>query len=156
MDSARTKTVEVEGVRYVIRRMTPADGSYLWHRLLHATMLLQQEQQVDQTEEPSSAPTEEAPPPEDRIRALCGLAFMKLTWEETREVQERSMKVLMRVSPETQLPLPVMADSGQWACPEMEDSPALVTRMTVEVLVYNLAGFIGAGSQSKSPATASN
>lgn len=146
MDSARTKIVEVEGVRYVIRRMTPFDGSYIWHRLLHATLLLGQEQEQTVSRVAVEEPTEEPRlDPDQRVRALCGMAYMKLTASELREVQEKSMKVLSALN-EAQLPIPVMADSGQWTPGgALEDNAFLVTRLTTEVLAYNLAGFIEAG-----------
>ncbi len=140
MDSARTKTIELDGSQYVIRRLTPFVGSYIWQRLVHAIALLQQEQ-PERSEQ--KEPTEGAgpkPAPEDRLRGVCALGFMKLTSAELREVQEESMKVLSRT--ENGVPMPVMTQEGRWTPGQgLEDNPFLVTKLTVEVLVYNLIGF---------------
>lgn len=145
MDSARTKTVEVEGVKYLVRRMTPFTGSCIWHRLMHAVLLLQQEQPERATEAAAEPEPEPEVTPDVRLRALCGMAFMKMSFVELREVQQESMKVLSSYNT-ADLPIPVMTDTGQWTpgTEALQDNPFLVTKLTVEVLLYNLVGFLAA------------
>ena len=42
-------------------------------------------------------------------------------------------------------PMLVMSDTGQWAYEEVGNDLALVMRLTVEVLVWNLADFFSGG-----------
>jgi len=105
----------------------------------------------DTKEQPSTKPEEESSA-EEKLRGLCGIAFMHLDFKDYEFIQTNSLKVISRVESvgAASTPLPIMTDSGQWAVPEIADDLMLVTRLMVEAIVFNLSSFL-AGS---GPATA--
>ena len=151
----KTKVVEVAGQRWQFRRMTPVQGSYIWQRLMAAMFRSAQSQsaatQVEQSAE-DKARIEEAlakATPEDRLRTTCGIGFMFLTFEEMEFVQKAALAVTSRLERPAgaadEQPMPVQMSDGRWAVPELEDDPNLVTQLTTEALVFNLASFLRTG-----------
>jgi hypothetical protein len=147
---ARTSTVTVSDQEYQVRKMTAAVGSYIW-QLLMAACFKAQQSMPDTKEQPSTKPEEESSA-EEKLRGLCGIAFMHLDFKDYEFIQTNSLKVISRVESvgAASTPLPIMTDSGQWAVPEIADDLMLVTRLMVEAIVFNLSSFL-AGS---GPATA--
>ena len=135
----KTKIVLLDEVNYQVRRMTPAVGSHIWQLLMKAVYKAQE----GQKEEVVSAPPPDAPKPsnEERLRGMCGVAFMFLSFDDFQFIQRNCM---LKLSCEEAAVgyLPVMADDGRWAAKDLEDNPFLVTRLTVEVLVFNLSSFL--------------
>lgn len=150
---ARTEIRTVLGTDYQFKKMTPLDAGYLWQKLVAASYRAAQ-----QAARGEAAPEEEAQPAsempaEDRLRAICGVAFMNMTYDEYAFVQGRCIRSVSRMEQKPgvdgAVPMPVMADSGLWAIQEVADDPLLVTRLMVEAVVVNCAGFL-AGSASAS------
>jgi hypothetical protein len=138
-----TIVVPVDGVNYQIRRMTPAVGSYIWQRLM-AAVYKASEGSKEEVAEPED---KKAPRPSDadRLRAMCGVAFMYLGFDDFEFVQKNCMRMLSREEPSMGY-IPVVADSGQWAAKDLEANPFAITRLMVEVLVINLASFLESGT----------
>jgi hypothetical protein len=136
-----TKTVEVDGINYQIRRMTPAVGSYIWQRLMAAVYKAREGRAEQLTAESIAEPETKKPSSEDRLRGMCGVTFMFLSFDDFQFVQRNAMRVLSREETTAGF-LPVQADDGRWAAKELEENPFLVTKLTVEVLVWNLASFL--------------
>jgi hypothetical protein len=123
--------------------MTPAVGSYIWQKLCSAIYRLQQRTATTDAEEPKAEdPNAPKTPPDVKLRTICGLAFTELTFDELSFVQRSAMLVTSRLEG-NDTPMPVMQDSGRWdsTC-GLEDDPFLVTKLTVEALVFNLLGFL--------------
>jgi hypothetical protein len=82
--------------------------------------------------------------PEQRLRGMCGIAFMHLSFADTEFMQTAAMKVISRVEvlAGVATPMPVMDDSGRYAIEDVANDPFLVTRLTVEALVFSLAPFL--------------
>jgi hypothetical protein len=145
----KTKIVEVADQRWQIGRLTPLDGSYIWQRLMAASFRAQMEMVGAQQPEGDQAIAAEAAmakaTPEDRLRTLCGVAFMHMTYDDLALAQRKAMAVVARMEQlagQPEQPMPVQASDGRWAVAELETDPFLVTRLTVEVLAYNLASFL--------------
>ena len=138
----KVKTVEVDGAQYEVRRMTPAVGSYIWQKLM-AACYKAGESAKDSTQPEEGRVEKLLPTPtaEERLRALCGVAFMFMDFETFLFVQASAMKVLSRHEGPAGF-IPVMTDDGRWSVNELSDSPMLVTRLAVEALVFNLHSFL--------------
>jgi hypothetical protein len=137
----KTKIVLLDEVNYQVRRMTPAVGSHIWQLLMKAVYKAQE----GQKEEPTAPSVDNAeakkPSNEERLRGMCGVAFMFLSFDDFQFIQRNCMLKLSRSEGAAGY-LPVMADDGRWAASELEESPFLVTRLMVEVLVFNLESFL--------------
>jgi len=98
-------------------------------------------------DEVSAEPVAEVPQPSnaDRLRAMCGVAFMYLDFDDFEFVQKNCMRTVSREEPGMGY-IPVVADSGQWAAKDLETNPFTITRLMVEVLVVNLASFLESGA----------
>jgi hypothetical protein len=143
----KEKTVEVSGQRWMIRRMTPVAGSYIWQRLMAAMFKAQAAAPQVEEDSAAAAQTEEAvakATPEQRLRGMCGVAFTYLTFVDTEFIQAAAMKVTSRIEnlAGVDTPMPVMMNDGRYAIAEIADDPFLVTRLTMEALVFNLASFL--------------
>ena len=146
----KTKTVELAGERWELRRMTPAVGSYIWQRLMAANV---KAQSVNATTQPVVADAAENErlekalaeiTPEQKLRTVCAIACMYMTYEDLQFMQTAAMRVtsVMQSTGGTPLPMPVMQDDGRGLLAMLEESPALVTQLMTEVLVFNLASFL--------------
>ena len=144
----KTTEVTVGGQRWLIRRMTPTTGSYIWQRLMAAMFKAQMEASAAATEttevDSKAVEAAEKATPEQRLRGMCGIAFMNLSFADTEFMQTAAMKVVSRVEElaGADTPMPVMDDSGRYAIEDVATDPFLVTRLTVEALVFNLAPFL--------------
>lgn len=135
------KAVAVDGVNYVVRRMTPFVGSAIWQRLSYACIKLSEDRKSQQ--QPDETELADELMPDQRIRLICGMAFLKFSFADTEEVQRECMKVISRVDSQSGVPMPVMNTDGRWTPGYgLENDPALVTKLTVEALAYNLVGFL--------------
>ena len=157
----KTTEVTVQGQQWLLRRMTPTTGSYIWQRLMAAMFEAQlkmgqaatdAENAADAAKDPETAKAEKEAaeeaakkiPPEQRLRGMCGIAFMHLSFSDTEFMQTAAMKVISRVETLAGVtaPMPVMDDSGRYAIEDVANDPFLVTRLTVEALVFSLAPFL--------------
>ena len=145
---ARTTTTQIDGATYQLRKMTPVVGSYIWQRLMAAAF--KAARQVGAVGD--SAPDEAAQAaPEDRLRGLCAVAFMQLSFEDTGFIQTECMKTIsrMEIVGDTESAIPVMMQNGTWAAPEVADNPFLVTKLATEAIAFNLTSFLPASSVAK-------
>jgi hypothetical protein len=141
----KAKQFELNGETYQFRRMTPAVGSYIWQRLMAACYKAGAESTQSTTTEPEAPETDKLKPSaEERVRGLCGVAFMFFSFTDLEFVQKSAMKVTSKYEPDEKgrALLPVMSDDGRWTDQALAESPFLVTRLTVEVLCFNLASFL--------------
>jgi hypothetical protein len=142
----KTTEVTVQNQRWQIRRMTPTTGSYIWQRLMAAMFKAQMEAGVtaETSATASVESTEPKPTPEQRLRGMCGIAFMHLSFADTEFMQVASMKVISRIESlaGVDTPMPAMDDAGRYAIDDVASDPFLVTRLTVEALVFSLAPFL--------------
>ena len=143
----KTTEVTVQGQQWLLRRMTPTTGSYIWQRLMAAMFKAQLDlgqQATEAAEAEEVKDTEPKPTPEQRLRGMCGIAFMHLSFADTEFMQTAAMKVISRVETLAGVtsPMPVMDDSGRYAIEDVANDPFLVTRLTVEALVFSLAPFL--------------
>lgn len=139
MINTRTKDVTIDGTSYEIRRTTPAVGGFIWQQLMRACYKSAADAvQVAHTE--PEQPEQPKAPPEERLRAICGVAFMHLSIDDFTFVQNSCMKLLSRR--EGAALIPVMSSDERWGAPDLAENPFLVTRLTVEVLVHNLQSFL--------------
>jgi hypothetical protein len=135
------KIVPIDGHSYRLGRLTAAVGGYIWQRLLAAIY------KARETAKPEQEPTKEdeakpKPPVEDRMRTICGMTFMFLSFEDYQFVQRHCMAVVARKEPDPAGYLDIQLTDGRWAVPEIESNPFLVTKLMTEVLVWNLAPFL--------------
>jgi len=157
MSTIKTKEVTAADHRYEIRRMTPVTGGYIWQRLMAACFKAQQQSAasgVAQAEETEEAKAEAAKvSAEDKLRSLCGVAFMQLSLEDFSYVQAACMKAISRFETKDGKDgaiaigfIPIMQDNGVWTSPDVADSPFLITKLMVEAVVFNLASFLSESS----------
>ena len=144
------KVVTVADRRWQLARMTPVDGSYIWQRLLAASFRAQ----VANTDAPAMAPEAEKAAgeaikqstPEERLRSIYGVASMYLTYEDTGFIQRKCMALVSRMEKmpgdTEERPMALVLADGRWTAPEVAKDPFLVTQLTLEVLAWNLAGFL--------------
>lgn len=139
----KTKLVTVRDRQYQLRKMLPDVGSFIYLRMIGAVY---NNKVAQDSGEAQPAEPEVKPKPEETARLVCGVAFMRgLSFEDLQFTQRHAMMVvsLMEDMAGTLTPMPVMTDSGKWANPELKDDAALVQELTMEALVFNLAGFFG-------------
>jgi hypothetical protein len=147
MSTVKMKEVEVGGQSYQLRKLLPTTGGFIWQKLMAGVYKVQATAGASATDDvPAPQPSLDKVTPEERLRALCGVAFMGLSFDDFTFIQIECMKMVSRV--EGAAPMPVMADNGRWAIVEVQDDPFLVTRLTVEVLVFNLCPFLAENSTS--------
>ena len=143
----KTTEVTVQGQQWLLRRMTPTTGSYIWQRLMAAMFKAQLDlgqQATEAAEAEEVKDTEPKPTPEQRLRGMCGIAFMHLSFTDTEFMQTAAMKTISRVETMAGVtaPMPVMDSDGRYAIEDVASDPFLVTRLTVEALVFSLAPFL--------------
>lgn len=158
----KTKTVEISGTRYQLRKMAPDRGSWILMRMISASI----NAGGDQATAPTNGEGAENPIPvptgEELVRAVAFAAFLRgLDYETHSFVQKACLTVCSRLenSNGTELPMPIVNDSGAWAIAEIRDDISLVMRLEVEALVWNLSDFFAAGglkslSGNQAPQTA--
>jgi len=141
----KTKIAEVQGVKYQIRKMLPDVGSYIYMRMMGALLEFKRSGGAD--EQPSEA--ESSMDEEQKARLLCGLAAMKLSFEDTQFVQRQALMTVSKavLGANSESFIPVMQDTGRWTDPDMANDIALVQSLVQESLVFSLSGFFsGSGS----------
>jgi hypothetical protein len=136
---AETKIVPIDGVNYQLRRMTPTVGGYLWQRLM-AALYKAKESSAPQPEEKEDE-TKPKPSTEERLRGMCGVCFVFMSFDDYEFVQKRCMLMVEREEPGAGF-LAVQLSDGRWVSKEVEANPLLVTKLMVEVLVFNLHSFL--------------
>lgn len=142
----RTKNVPIGASEYQLRRVTPAVGGYLWHRLMWAcNKAAQAAHQGGEAAEGAEQASDLTP--EQRLRTICAIGFMQMDLADYEKAQMETLKATSRVDAGG-LPMPLMAGDGRWT-PGTEDvqtDPFLVTQIMTESLVFNLAPYLAGNS----------
>lgn len=150
--SEEVKNVIIDGRRYRIGKMPVMLGCHIRLRMMGA--LMADKMMADAAEraaqnQPDSEETAVQMSDEDKARQLCVLALMRgVDYQELLFIQKNALKVVSRVEegPTGDLPMPVMHDGGQIAIAEISNNGALIERLMVESLVFNLAPFFSGGN----------
>ena len=156
---ARTKVVELNKKRYTLRRLPPDVGSFIFMRMMGINMRVAQAEQEREQDRASNRPTygskldtvpqkptvpEVKPSGEAQIRALSFIVMSGgIPFEDFQFIQRSCLKVVSRIDTMQgqEFPIPIMADSGQWADLDIADNISLVMSLTTEVLVHSFADF---------------
>lgn len=146
---SKTITVEVGDARYQVRRLAPDVGSYIWQRLQFgaykgAMAVLRTGQEPGGGQPEKSAADVQPLTIQDRLRALCGGAFMCMDYADFQFVQLACMKAITRLELNAgqEMPVPLVMEDGRWVLQDVADDPALVTRLMVEAVVFNMVPFL--------------
>ena len=127
----KTKTVEVDGQKYLIRKLSANVGSFILARVLAASaggIVASKEGEQNST-----------------IMASMFAAFLRgLTFEDFSFIQNHCLAVVARLetsagSPE--VPMPIVTDTGVFAIAEVGDDLPLVMNLTIQSLLFNLSDF---------------
>lgn len=148
---ARTKTVEVDGIEYELRRLPPEVGSFIFMRMLGAHMKVASEAKPSAAP-PSAAPSETPAPPPEKVSGemqVRALSFVVLSggvgFEDFAFIQKACMKVVSRLEDRAgqKFAMPVMTDAGEWTKngEDLAYSPGSVVKMTTESLVFCFSDF---------------
>jgi hypothetical protein len=128
---SKTKTVEVDGQKYLIRKLSANVGSFILARVLAASaggIVASKEGEQNST-----------------IMASMFAAFLRgLNFEEFSFIQNHCLAVVARLetpagSPE--VPMPIVTDSGVFAITEVGGDLPLVMNLTIQSLLFNLSDF---------------
>jgi hypothetical protein len=146
----KTTTVEVEGKRYELRKMRAATGGYIWQRIQAACLRAAEERDPDKrvaVESAQALADALSRPAEERMRGVCALAYMYLTFADYEFALNATMRATSRYD-DAGMPMPVMSDDGRWAggTDDLEENPALATRVMTESLAFNLHPYLAARS----------
>jgi len=150
----KTKTIEIDGHRYQIRRFMPDIGSFILMQVIGAGIKSGQSQASEPDKEVS-----ETPDAETIVRTLIFGAFFgnSLNCDAFGFVQKQCMRICSRMegTETSELPMPIVNDSGQWAIMDVRDDLALVIKLSVECMVFNFSDFFaegGLGAMAGTPA----
>jgi hypothetical protein len=147
----KLKTVALDDVEFQVGKLPTGAGSFILMRLMGAYGL-SRGSLAGPVEDTPAEVAAVAPTGEELVRAVCFAAFMRgLSFEDSQFIQRECMKVASRweTAGGQRVAMPVMADNGKWVIEEVGDSIGLVTRLTMEVLVHNLADFFSGGGTAK-------
>lgn len=139
----KTKALEIEGRTYQFRKLAPDVGTYILFRLLAASL-----NSSSSADPSSSAETSAIVNPDDVARSFAMAGFLRgLGLDDFRLIQRECMKKCSRMeSTEAgEIPTPVMMEDGRFAIPELADNMTLITRLTMESLVFNFSDFFAHG-----------
>lgn len=142
----RTKNVTIGAAEYQLRRVTPAVGGYLWHRLMWACNKAAQAARHDGDDSTDNPMTSASL--EQRLRTICAIGFMQMDLADYEKAQAETLKATSRVDAATGLPMPLMASDGRWAAgtDDIQADPFVVTQIITESLVFNLAPYLAGSS----------
>jgi hypothetical protein len=148
---ARTKSVEISGKKFELRRLPPEAGSFILMRMMGVNM--RDSMLAADTARPGKPATIEAGEPtkidgETKVRALAFHVFSGgIKYEDFRFIQQACMKCVSQVNSQG-LPIPVLMDSGEWVPVDgesLDGDVGLVMRLTSDVLVFCFSDFFDSG-----------
>lgn len=151
----KTKIVEIGGKQYQLRKMLPAAASFIYFKMMGS--LFDKPSEVEEADAERAKQATDKMSAEDKARALCISTFMRgLEYQYVMFAQQQSMMSTSRVifTGGSEAIIPVMRDDGRWVpvAPgevDLQEEPATVQQITVESLVFNLAGFFSDGSTKR-------
>ena len=131
----KTKIVTIDGQRYQIRKLRPNVGSYILTRILAAGI--------------SAGTLEMGDKPNKSLLMAVFVAFLKgLDFEGFSFIQNNCLAVVGKLTDMgngSEAPMPIVADSGIYAYPEIAENLSLVMSLTVQSLLFNLSDFFEGG-----------
>ena len=150
----KNKIVTIREHNYQLRLLSANVSSFIYFRMMGA--LLEFKQKEPEADLPDAAPKMTD---EEKARMLCGMAVMKLSFDDLKFVNQQAIQAVSKeVTGQQGTFLPLMSDGGRWADNgEVSDDAALVTELVMSALVFSLAGyFSGSGAvKATDPATTS-
>jgi hypothetical protein len=148
----KTKQIEMSGRRYLLRRMDPMAGSFIYLRMLGALMkTITEGQQPSAQELPQNGQVKE-PTDEEKTRMLIAGSMMRgLSYEDMQFANKHALRVVSRVEEagDGDINVPLMTDDGRWSSADYADAPGLVHQLVVEALVFNLEPFFADSGTTK-------
>ena len=134
-DLQKTKIVEVSGQRYLLRKMRPNVGSYILTRVLAAGL--------------SAGIVAEGGVPSNSFLAAVFTSFLRgLDFETFSFIQNNCLSVIGKLQDPgdgTEVPMPIVADSGVFADEAITSNLMIVMELTVQSLLFNLSDFFDGG-----------
>jgi hypothetical protein len=127
----KTKVVEVQGMRYQIRRMRPNVGSFILTRVVAAG---------------ASAASMERPDA-NMLQGMFAAFLRGLDFDTFSFIQNNALSVVARLdkSDGGEIPMPIVSDDGVFADANVSDDLSLTMALTVQSLIFNLSGFFSEG-----------
>lgn len=142
----KTKTVEAFGSKYQLARFSPEIGTFILFRLIGA--MAKVAQSSNQAGTNGEAKSDVKPTPEQMARLVASGAMMSggLEFEIHKMIQQNCLKLCSRADHVDQGsgPVPIMTADGR-LLPDVAENVGLLTKLTLEVLVFNLSDFFGQG-----------
>ena len=139
----KTEEVTVQGQKYLLRRMLPTVGSFIYMKMMGALLT---------SDAPTEEPSEQAKEikPRDKARMLCALAFMRgLSFDHMQFAQNQAIMTVSRIE-DGDAVIPLMTDGGKWVpsprYTSVDEDPGLVQKLVLESLAFNLESFFSEGS----------
>lgn len=135
------KLLRLSEEEYQLGKLPVDVGSFILLKLIGAGLNAGSLAAPDEV--PSKEP-ERKPTPEQQVRAICFAAFLRgLSSGELSLIQASCLKVVSRRDGVDFLP--IMSDSGAWSYADLSHNVAVVMKLTIEVLVWNLSDFFSGG-----------
>lgn len=142
----KTKTVDIDGTRYQLRRMGPDVGSFILMKFMGA--MAQRMSTAAPAAQEATEPDSAIATNEDIVRGIAVAGMSGAFDLETHSlIQRECLMTVSRLEDKdgTELPMPIMNSSGAYAVPEVKEDIALVLRLQMEALVFNLSSFFEQG-----------
>ena len=126
----KTKIVEVDDQRYLIRRVDPTVGGFILTRVLSAGL--------------NSIPSDSAASKGQLLGML--VTFMRsLDFEDFSFIQNNCLAVVSKLTHMPgvveEVPMPITTSGGVWAAPEVAEDLSLVMNLSVQSLAFNVSDF---------------
>jgi hypothetical protein len=146
------KTVTIQGYELQLRKLSAAEGSFIYMRLMGALFKANSEREARPARRAESAKDDglDKLTPEERVRVLCASGFMHMGHDDFVRAQGACMRVVSRVESlgGNPTPMPLVAEvaaNGDWfpapGQAEIVENAATVHAIVVEVLVDSLSCF---------------
>ena len=147
----KTKAVPLGGYSFQIKKL-PADvGSFILMRLMGEAAKAAQNAPQRPVGPDEVKPDEVKITPEDRVRGLCFIVFSgTMPFDLFQFIQRHCMLVVRKMENES-TPMPIMADDGRWANPEIATNHQLVVQLMIEVCIFNFADFFAENATGTAP-----
>ena len=140
----KSTIVEVREVKYQLRKLSADVSSFIYFRMMGALMEFKQAEPTAELPETQTTMSDA-----QKARLLCGMAVMKLSFEDLQFTNRQALQVVSKeVSGQDNLFIPIMGDNGRWTDngATAEDA-SLVNELVMVSLVFSLAGFFsGSGA----------
>jgi len=127
----KTKIIEVDDQRYLIRRVDPTVGGFMLTRMLSAGL--------------NSIPADSASTSKGQLLGMLVTFMRSLDFEAFSFIQNNCLAVVSKlirmpgIAEET--PMPITTSNGVWAAPEVAEDLSLVMNLSVQSLAFNISDF---------------